>query len=214
MLILAKKIKGVYPDGFGSYMVIGRRGIGKSSYALKCLYNAYVLLGYDEDEAWKKALSSLQFSISEVITFLKRCVNKDEKELCLIWDDTRTFASGSQYHLNMKLCTQLGSLLDTVRTAINCLILTCPSSEGLLGILKTYDDYLIKIKYSDRGGFYRVATGYLWSTLPAGQKRIYTKFRDNYSCRLPDDIYKKYMVRRKKALSNILVDVEQTIKND
>jgi hypothetical protein len=213
MLVLTKKIVQSYPDSFTSFMVIGKRGIGKSAYSLRALHDAYVILGYSDKEAWDKALDSLKFSIPDVVRYLKHCVDTDEKEVCLIWDDTRVFASGSQYHLQMKMVNKLIGLLDTVRTAICCLILTCPSPKGLLSILKTYDDYLVKIKHSDRGGYYRVATGYIWTTLPAGQRRIYTKFRDNFSCYLPVDVYNRYMGIRKQALADVLIELEQELKN-
>jgi len=201
-----------YPNGFNSFMVVGRRGIGKTAYSLLALHSALVELGMSNIKAWDVALKSLKFSIPSVISYLKDAVDRDEKKICLIWDDARIFAGGSQYHLNMKLVSKLSGMLDSVRTAVCTLILTCPSSSGLLGILKSYDDFLIKVHYSHDGGFRRVSKGYLWSSLPSGSKRIYHKFDDNFSCRLPDWIYKRYMVERKNALRDVLVDLEAEVK--
>jgi len=211
-LVLTKKIYQSYPQGFCSFSVLGRRGIGKSSYSLRALHDCFVMMGYSDNQAWREALSCLKFKIVDVVAYLKDAVDRDEKKVALIWDDARIFAGGSQYFLQMKMVNKLTGMLDAIRTAISCLILTCPSQQGLLSILKFYDDFMVKIKYSESGGFNRVATGYLWTTLPSNQRRVYTKFRDSFSCRLPNWVYEDYMVKRKSALKEILVELEETVK--
>ena len=212
MLILTKKILQSYPNGFNSFIVTGRRGIGKSTYSLTALHAVYMERGMSNTAAWDASLNSLKFTIPEIITYLKSALEADEKQICLIWDDTRIFGSGMKYHLNMKLIDKLSGLLDYIRTSLCSLIMTCPSTSGLLGVLKSYDDYEVKIHYTREGGFNREAKGYLWSTLPSGQKRIYHKFTDSYSCRLPNWVYKRYMAKRKEAFKTIIVDVEHVIK--
>jgi len=81
------------------------------------------------------------------------------KSPIMIWDDLRVHASGSIYHSDPKLVAALIGLLDTVRTVLNSLVLTPPSADNLLGFLKSYDDHLIRITYSERGGSYRIAKG-------------------------------------------------------
>lgn len=209
MLVLTKKILAATPDGFCSFMVCGRRGIGKSVYSVIAVYGVYRELGYSESEAWRLALNSIKFSIKEVVEYLEEATNNNIKHLALVWDDVRVHAGGSSYHLNMKLVSRLVGVLDTVRTALNCLILTCPSPKGLLSVLQSYDDYLIKIRYAEKGGWYRQSTGYLWSTLPSGKKVIYKKFVDTYMCRLPNVIYAQYMDVRKQALKDALSKLKE-----
>jgi hypothetical protein len=211
-LVLAKKIFGCHPDGFQSFTIVGRRGIGKSSYSLHALHEVFMKLGYTDNEAWRMALSCLKFSIEDVVRYLREAIDLDHTKVCLIWDDVGIHAAGSKYFLNMKLVDTLKGVMDSVRTAVNSLILTCPSTSGLLNLLKHYDDYMIKISYGDRGGYYRVAHGYLWNTLPGGQKRIYKKFIDDYSCYLPVWVYEEYMRLRKAALRDVLGDLEQIVK--
>ena len=212
MLVLTKKILQAYPNGFNSFIITGKRGIGKSSYSLKALHDVNIDMGMSNIAAWDASLMSLKFTIPEIITYLKTAVDSDEKRVCLIWDDTRIFASGMKYHLNMKLIDKLSGLLDYIRTSLCTLIMTCPSTSGLLGVLKSYDDFLVKIHYSNDGGFNRVSKGYLWNTLPSGQKRVYHKFTDTYNCRLPNWVYKRYMTQRQAAFKTILVDVEHIVK--
>jgi len=210
--ILTKKIFQSYPNSFSAFNVCGRRGVGKTAYSLWALHDAFVLMGYTNNGAWREALSCLKFKLVDVVSYLKDAVDRDEKKVCLIWDDARVHASGGQYFIQPKMVIKLGGLMDTIRTAVSCLILTMPTQHGLLGVLKNYDDYLVKIKYADAGGFNRIATGYLWTTLPAGQRRIYTKFHDKYSCRLPNWLYNKYMIQRKNALKDVLADLEEEVK--
>ena len=212
MLILTKKILQAHPNGFNSFIVTGRRGIGKTSYGLVALHDVYTDMGMSNIAAWDASLKSLKFTIPEIIDYLKTAVDADEKRICLIWDDTRIFASGMKYHLNMKLIDKLSGMLDYVRTSLCSLIMTCPSTSGLLGVLKSYDDYEVKIHFTHKGGYSREARGYLWSSLPSGQKRIYHKFSDSYSCRLPNWVYKRYMEKRKEAFKTILVDVEHIVE--
>lgn len=214
-LILGKKIYGNYPHSFGSYMIVGKRGIGKTVFAMKSLFEALLRLGYSKDEAWEIVLESVRFDIPSVVSYLQEAVDTGEKKVALIWDDARVFASGSQYFLQMKMVNKLSGLMDTIRTAVCNVILTCPSSQGLLKFLTSYDDFLIKINYdSERGGTYRIAKAYLWSVLPAGQKRIYKKWFDFYSCYLPKAVYDRYQVMRENALKTILSDIDTIMRTE
>ena len=197
------------PSTFFSIMVVGKRSIGKTSYSLIAAQAFYVERGATENNAWQMALDSLKFSIPDVIDFLQDALDRKIKKPILIWDDARIYASGSQYQLNMKRVAKLAGLMDAVRTFVSNLILTCPSSSGLLGLLKSYDDYIAKIHYSQKGGYYREAWGYLWSSLPSGKRLIYTKYRDKYSCYLPTWVYNKYMNVRRSAMQELITGIKK-----
>lgn len=209
MLELTNKIVRTQPDSFLSFIVTGKRGIGKSVYSLKAVAHAYMQLGYNEEGAWDMALKSVKFSINEVVDYLEYAVIHHRKHMALIWDDVRVHAAGTAYHLNMKLIHELTGLLDTIRTSLNILIMTCPTTQGLLKVLQSYDDYQIIIRYSPRGGLYREATGYIWRTLPSGQRRVRGSFVDNYRCYMPTKYYKKYMVLRERALATAIKRVKE-----
>jgi len=213
-LVLGDKIFHTYPDSFNSYMIVGKRGIGKTAYALKCLHQCFIDMGYSDNKAWKLALDCLHFSIPTVIKYLEDALDKREIKVCLIWDDLRVFAGGSQYHLQMKMVSKLGGMLDTIRTAICSLIMTCPSQKGLLSIFQSYDDYLVKIHHNERGGWYRNAQGYLWSTLPSGIRRIYRKYNDSFSCYLPKWVYDQYMESRHKAMQIQLKEIKEVVEEE
>lgn len=201
------------PNEFGSYAIIGRRNVGKTTYAMKSTYQALKATGLTEEEAWEKTLNCVCFTIEEIIDCLRSALTNKrttgKKLEVLIWDDLRVHASGTKYFTEFRLVEQLRGLFDTIKTIVNNVILTSPSMVGVLGFLKTYDDYEVKIYHpSTLGERKRLARGYQWNTNPSGQRRIYRKFRDIYICRLPTDIYKRYMVRRELATERALFGVE------
>lgn len=203
-LILGKMIAtAIKNNKFLSIIVLGDRNIGKSTYTIKALYEAFMILAddpYAEDECWQKALDCIKFKISEVTDYLKEGTaqyKKDKtKKPALVWDDMRKYASGTQYFIDKELYNEISGLLDTIKIPINVFIGTCPSMKGVMGILQDYDSYQINLGYSQRGGDYRLAKGFLWKTSPKGQRAIYPKFRDTFFYRLPNKIWNKYEKER------------------
>ena len=199
-LILSKKIAtAIKNNKFLSFVIIGDRNIGKSTYALIALYEAFMILAddpYAEDECWDKALECIKFKIPDVTEYLKEGTEQYKKDRtkkpALVWDDMRKYASGTQYFLDKDLYNEISGLLDTIKIPINVFIGTCPSMKGVMGILQDYDSYQINIGYSTRGGMHRLAKGFLWKTSPMGQRTLYPKFKDTFRCRLPTDIWNKY----------------------
>ena len=210
MLILTKRMLEADPKTFFSITVTGRRAIGKTSYSLIASKDFYVERGATENNAWRMALDSLKFSIKDVIDYLEDARTKKIKKPILVWDDVRVHASGTQYHLNMKRVARLASLMDVIRTCVSNVVLTCPSSSGLLGVFKTYDDHFAKIHYSEKGGYHRIALGYVWSTIPSGKRLVYSQYKDRYSCYLPTWVYNKYMASRDIAVDKLLKEIKST----
>ncbi|GAG83897.1 unnamed protein product, partial [marine sediment metagenome] len=157
------------------FIVTGDRGIGKSSYGLRVVYETHRYLNGTLDEcskeesriAWNVALDSCKFHIRDVIGFLRESTMADVCKPVMLWDDIGIHASGSKYFLNMKMVDQLKAVLDTIRTAISGLVMTCPTTKGLLSMLNNYDDYKLVINYGNRGGMYREVKAYKWRTLPS-----------------------------------------------
>ena len=213
-LILTKKIYTAINNPtatFLSCIVLGERGIGKSSYCLKGIHAVFVEMGMSDNEAWRATLRCLHFKIKDVINFLSSAVKDKRLENVLFWDDVGIHASGSKYFLQMKMVDKLKGVMDAVRTSVKCVLMTTPTTKGLLGILKNYDAFQVKIYHSPRGGFYRIARGYKWSTIPSGKRLIYLKFEDRYNCYLPKWVYDLYMEKRRDALEDVLTKISDTI---
>jgi len=213
-LVLTKKIvSSVNNNTFESFIIIGGRDIGKSTYALKSIHYAFVLLGYDDEDAWYMALDCLKFSIPEVTKYLREGIKQYKKthtkKFVLVWDDLRKYASGVQFFLNKKLYNEIIGLLDTIKIPINTFIGTCPSMTGVMGVLRNYDTYQINVQYSTKGGAYRLAKGYLWRTSPMGQRTLYPKFHDTFYCRLPNWVWELYEKERIKITEQSISRVEK-----
>jgi len=211
-LQLTNMIYGAYPNRYVGCCITGRLGIGKSSYALKVMYELFKRLGYNDTDAWEKTLSCCLFEIKDVVKFLVESSNADEHEYVMLWDDLRIHCGGTKYFTNMRQVEKLTGVLDSVRTSISGLLMTTPSTSGLLGVLRSYDDYIVKIRHTHEGGDNRMAIGYLWDPLPSGKRLIHKRFIDAYSCYLPKKIYDRYMIKRKDAQKRALGRLEKVIE--
>lgn len=206
-----RKILQAHPYGFKCFILTVDRGIGKSSYGLIVVKEVYQQMGWDSKDAWQEALRCCKFHIKEVISFLRESALADKPKPVLLWDDVGIHASGSKYFLNMKMVDHLKAVLDTIRTAISGLIMTCPTTTGLLSMLNNYDDYKLIIRYSQRGGYYRDVTAYKWNTLPSGKRIIKTQYYDYYNCYIPNNLLNKYIDMRKNALKQSLDMLEESV---
>jgi len=205
-MVLAKKILSAYKtNGFTSATVEGPRGIGKSAYSLKTLYDIYSSLGYHEDVAWDMALDRMLYRIKDIIKFLGDSSDKTNHEICFVWDDAGVFGSNLKWYTDIKLVHLLQSMMDTIRGSVNGMILTCPNQGQLLKFLRRYDNYIVELSHTEQGGWNRVAKGYIKRTLPSGTQRIYPNYHDYFSCYLPIEVYKKYQKKRNQYnLENIM----------
>lgn len=217
-LTLAYRIMRKHPSGFISAIIEGERGYGKSSYALKVMAQVYKNLeGLDDTAAWDKAIDNMIFSMADLTTRINKNIQDDIVSPVWCLDDATVHFSSYKFFTNLFEVILIHGMFDTIRTACTGLLLTCPKRNLLLAALRNYDDYKIEI-IMDRD-WERIARGYKIKTTPVGQKRIYKNFEDNYSCYLPDEVYKKYMEKRKfylkqanDELQNILNDKEKRRK--
>lgn len=213
MLVATTRILGSYKNnGFFSAIVEGKRGIGKSSYALKVLYNVFCSKGYSETDAWEMALDRTFYAIPDIVNFLDQSSKKTPHEIAFIWDDAGVFASKLRWFTHYKEAHLIQALLDTIRGSVSGIIMTCPNQQQLFNFIRRYDDYLIRIRYAKHGQWGRVATGYVKRSLPSGQMRVYKKFEDEYSCYLPKWVYDKYMVKRESYNADNIQNIKDMLK--
>lgn len=211
-MFLTEKIITAYPRNFCGAIITGPRGIGKSSYALNVAWEVYTNIGYNEEEAWNKTLSVCKFTMKDVIDFIEKNAKSEDKERMLIWDDTGVYASTMEWWSNRTLLKQLKSVTDTIRTGVCSLIMTTPSESGLTKFLRDYDDYIVQISYHESGGNYRNAKGYLKRTLPSGNLRIYSKFRNKFYVMIPDWIWEKYIAERERVHNLQLQEIKKVME--
>ena len=211
-LYLTKKMLQAYPNGFCGATITGSRGIGKTSLALNAVWEMFREIGLSEDDAWDATLKVLKFTMEEVVDYIQYYARSEEQARCLVWDDAGVHASTMEWWTNRDSLKRLKGVLDTIRTGVSNLIITTPNENALTKIVRGYDDYIIQIGYSDRGGEYRIAKGYIKRTLPSGSIRIYPKFKNEFRVLLPDWVFNKYMKRRNQVLIEQIGAVKDGLK--
>jgi len=197
-ILKARKTNGLY-----SSIIIGRRGIGKSSYAIQTLFQVFRTLGYDKEESWEMALDRVLYTIPDVVKFLDNSRNKKDLDI-FIWDDAGVYAGGVRWFTHQKEMVLLESISDTLRNMVYGVLLTVPDIRTLSRRLRSYDDFIIKIYMSQNNNGkepvdpnIRQARIYNKSMTPVGQVRIYKQYNDNFDIMLPDWVYKKYQDKRR-----------------
>ena len=207
MLVLSKKVLyAIENTSYEGAHIVGKKGIGKTVYALIVAWEVFCNLGYDENEAWRMALDRLLFSKKEIINYLM--AHSGKPDAIVIFDDIRVFMSGMSYHDNPKETQLLLGLLDTVRTSVSAVITTSPTLIGVLGFIKKDEDYLIRIVKANAVR-QRRATGYARYTLPSGTPRVRKTFIDDYACRLPDKVYREAYKKRMTYKNTIVKKLKE-----
>ena len=204
MLFLPEKIIREGKNGFTSATIWGKRGIGKSTYALKVAYQLFKYHGYSDDEAWDKALDCFVFILKDVISMLEK--RKENRIPIIVWDDAGVHAGSMMYHHDPKQARLLKQLMDVVRTSTYCLILTCPSPKGLMKFLREYGDLNIKISKDHR--WQRNAVIYQQYLTPWNRQWWKKLCTESFSCYIPDNHYQKYAAKREKYFTEIMKEVE------
>jgi len=214
-ILYARKTNGLY-----SSIVTGPRGGGKSSYSIQVLYRVFRSLGYETNESWDMALERVLYKIPEIVDFLEKSSEKEDKDL-FIWDDAGVYAGGVRWLTDQKEMVLIESICDTLRDCVYCVLLTVPDIRTLSRRLRTYDDYLVRInrlKTKDRERYgnndcIREARLYKKTVTPASQVRVYKQYYDSFDVMLPDWVYNKYKEKRKKYTTSNIKELKAFLQN-
>lgn len=203
--VMADKIRAATTGGgFVGFIVYGPQRIGKSSYALQSLKEVY--------GSWDLALKYTLFDIRDVIREIRGAVKSDVRLPAIMWDDCGVHGGKMLYFSNRKLTEYLQNLVDVIGINLGGLVMTTPSPSNLLKALRGYEFYRVKIFIRDGSGGRR-AIGYMSSLLPSGTRIIHRKYSDFYNVQLPDDVWAKYLKKRKSYLAVALEGFEKFLKS-
>lgn len=196
-------------NGFLSAITKAERAYGKSMYNLKVMaYVYYKLEECSENYAWEKALENMLFTPDQFLNIIQQNIRKDIITPVICIDDAAVHFSSYLYFINLYETSLLNATFDTIRTAVNAVLINCPNKNRLLSGLRHYDDFEITIYKASGGNYYgRRAVGIKWYSLPDGHRRFRKTFEDHFSCYVPDWIYNKYMKRRKLYLKVVSDDL-------
>ena len=199
-----------YNKGFISVITKAERGYGKSMYNLKTMaYCYYQVEKCTEKEAWEYALDSMIFTPEQLSRRVEDNINNDRVSLCWCIDDAAVHFSNYLFFINVFQAALMNATFDTIRTVCSCLLVNCPVKRRLFKGLQQYDDWEITIYKGSSGGYDRKAVGIKWFSLPDGKRKFRKEFEDHFSCYVPNWVYDRYMVMRKKYLKEINVELNE-----
>lgn len=206
MLKLARLAQQAYErEYYIGAIVYGGRGHGKSIYAMKV---AYEVLG-----DWNKVLDAIVFRLEDVVSTLKEAVYKNERLKILIWDDAGVHASKYLFFDRSKLdlIAALSGLLQVIRTALACMIITTPEAHDVLRFLREQEG-VYRIKVLRLNEVRAMAKAYKLALAPSGAHFISKAFIDYFTLRVPQDIYREYMKVREQYTVEAIEMLERALK--
>lgn len=211
-------------DSIVTAYVYGEMGAGKTSYAL---WVAKEVLG-----DWNKSLDHLFFRPEEAINAVVRAVNQNRKLPIIIMDDAGTWLDRMTWWEREKVSFM--KFFNLIRSVAHAIIFTTPSEElpkqilnkcfvrinvrrttyeelesiygDISGLTKTAEEYGVKPVFS-------LAVGYVVKTLPSFIQQVRKEFYDVFPTHYPDNIFKKYEVKRRKAINILLKEWEFSMKS-
>jgi len=198
---------------FISVITRGERGYGKSMYNLKCMaFVFHTLYNLSEKDAWLKALDNIFFSPYE---YMKRIEynylnNKIDPVWCL--DDAGVHFTGMMFFRSPHLYGLIDGSFDTLRTVTNSLLVNCPYKNKLMKGLQQYDDREITLYIAQNNGYDRKAVCIKWYRLPSGKREWFKDFEDEFSCYVPNWVYKLYLEKRRRFNKEIVDEWKVNIK--
>lgn len=199
--VLAKRI--VQSPSMTGCIIYGGQRIGKSTYALKVMYDVY--------RDWNIVLDHVFFRIEDIIKCLRDAIRNDKLVPIILLDDCGVHCNKQLYFTNKDLTMYLGALMDTIGTSCKGLLMTVPNPESVLKSIRGYEFYRVKITRAN-SGYDRIATGYRNILLPSGDTNISKEFKDTYNTILKDnDAYNRYTRMRKSYLNEALDNLETAI---
>lgn len=200
-LALARMIVKHYNnDDFLPVIVEGGLRRGKSAYAIKVMSQVREYLGMKPLSQWNLR-SCMGWEPRDVIeTWL---LKDPKKEPVFCWDDAGVWLNNCRW--NDPLLLKITEYMNLVGTDYGCLILTTPKAGWILSKINAMPE-LIRIKIRKRSGtnsidglesdydkFARQAVGYKpWRSPDLKTHGVNKILIDDYSCKIPDDIYEYY----------------------
>jgi hypothetical protein len=172
---------------FFGLIIYGRQGIGKSTYMLKVMHDVY--------GDWDKVFKYLVFSLDDLIDIMKKA--KESRIKVIGWDDAGVHGHKYLYFREKEKVELLSAWIDVVRTRIAGWLITTPDPRNLLKPVRESPGFYYGKVVLRGGGLARLVKVYERVYLPSGDIMVRKAYYDVFKARLPDDVYKEYMERRK-----------------
>ena len=220
---LSQKIVRSHPDGYCGAVVDGPRGSGKSTFCMHIMREVYQYLdGIEKEEAWKKVLDNIAFTMNDVVEFLKIVEDIDMDNViqsqrdhmipCIMWDDAGMHAGRLKHFVDMKAADKLNSVMDTARDAVSGFLINAPEREGLLSFIRRYRDNLwVTIGYRPEGNgkYGRQAVVRKYIIRADGRRGVRKVFTTKFNCYIDKWVYAEYKVKKITAVKAEIHHLEE-----
>ncbi|MEM1983510.1 MAG: hypothetical protein QXZ63_07620 [Sulfolobales archaeon] len=129
-------LEGVFSSPFSLY----KRGIGKSVYCLKCLYNVY---GKNIDEVMKHIV----FMPHDFLRLFKEAVDKNIRINMIVWDDAGFWIGSSRW--NNKFVKAIREFINVIRTHVVTLMVNAPRMREIARGVRDNLDIIDLVRIED-----------------------------------------------------------------
>jgi len=185
-----------YNYGFVSAFVYGSQGVGKTTYALKVMYNVY--------GDWDEVLGNTYFYVDDLIPRLHRCADEGKRIRCILLDDAGVWLI--KYRWSERFSVWFCQLFNLIRTVCAGVIFTSVEVSDIVRFIRDKVIYRVSIRVPEnpRDELDREAIGYRVFVTPTLQHWVKKVFIDRFTLRLPDDVRERYNEMRKEAIKRLM----------
>jgi len=198
---------------FKPFIVYGPLGIGKSSYAMKCVAEVY---GGIDSLNWEAVKTHLVFHPRDFVDYCTRMIEKGQRAKVLIWDDAGLWLNALEW--NSSFIRAVTKYFNVARTNWAAIILTSPLptyvTKKVRGLPDAITIKIIKTKNDlDAPQRCRCAKGYrFWIAPDMVKSGVREIFEDKFTAILPNTFYYWYLPVRdryaKEAVSYMRKELE------
>jgi hypothetical protein len=188
-------------DDFNSIIIHGTPRIGKSAYIIKVMAQVMDYLWGIDANRWKHFKPYFGWDPEENV---ERWINLTERLPMFVWDDAGYWLHSLNW--TDPLLQAIQKYFNVIGTDINTIILTTPSPTWILSKIAGMPGTL-RTKIVKRDGgigdnptrlYSRLALTYEpWYSPDLKKHGVNKRFKDNFNCYIPDEIYKEYYPIRK-----------------
>jgi len=176
------------------YIVYGRTGAGKSTYAVMSLAEAARSLGFEVD--WSFLDRRIIFSPDEVYKYFEAVKMElgDKRDVGLIMDDAGVHFHAYKFFTNIEFAERISSLLQVARVYTANIVVTTPNITFILRMLRSIPEtYYIPV--ARRGTNTAVAAVYVLKIYPPNRLRARKLLVEEFDLAMP--YHEEYQEKRR-----------------
>lgn len=193
--MLSHFIKKAYEKyDFISAYIYGPQGVGKTTYALKVMFEIY--------QDWDQVLNHTFLTTEALTSKLNEAVQNDERIPAILIDDAGLVFIKYMWYKDFSIW--FSKLYNLIRTICAGVLFTSVEVSDIIKFIRDKVIYRVAIiKQEEKAK----AIGYRVFTLPSLEQRVKLTFEDTFTLQLPQEVRDKYNQQRKEVIKNLMTDI-------